>query len=70
MLESSSEKPLKLGIKIEKPVDVGIHAIYILFLFFSFLLIGLTIWLLVLEYLGESPPTWLRALLENFALTF
>ncbi len=65
-----SGKTLKLGIKIEKPSIIQIHPIYPILLFLSLALIGLTGWLLVWEFLGEPPPPWLRALLDNFVLMF
>ena len=64
-----SDKTMKLGIKIEKPVDIKMHPIFPLMLILSFVLIGATLWLLSLEYLGEPPASWLRTLLENFVLT-
>ena len=58
----------RLGIKIEKPLDVKIHFIFPMLLVISFVLIGATLWLLGLEYLGQPPVGWLRSFLENFVL--
>ena len=63
MEQSASEKPIRLGIKIEKPSDVKIKAIYPFLLSLSLVLIAATAWLLALEYLGKPPVAWLRALL-------
>ncbi len=64
----AENKPMKLGIKIEKPLDIKIHLIFPILLIFSFIFIGGTLWLLSIEYLGAAPPVWLRSVLENFAL--
>jgi len=68
-MEPTTEKPIKLGIKIEKPLDIKIHPIFPVLLVLSLFLIGGTGWLLVSEYMGIPPASWLRALLENFVLT-
>ena len=69
MTETPVEKSVRLGIKIEKPSDIKIHVIFPLLLLISLVLIGGTLWLLSLEYLGRPPDNWLRSLLENFVLT-
>lgn len=68
-MELSAGKPAKPGIKIQKPIDIKIHPIYILMAVISFIAIGFTVWLLVYEYLGMPTPAWLRSLLEDFVLT-
>lgn len=66
----SSEKPVKVGVRIEKPATANIHPTYPFLIWLSLALIGLTVWLLVLEHLGEPPPMWLRRFLETFRLMF
>ena len=68
--EPIENKPIKLGIKIEKPIDAKIHPIFPLLLMVSFVFIGGTLWLLSLEYFGEPPAAWLRSMLENLVLAF
>ncbi len=69
MAEMPSDPISKVGIRIEKPIDIQIHSIYPILVTLSILLIVATAWLLISEYLGEAPPMWLRSLLEDFALT-
>ena len=68
-MEPADLKPIKLGVKIERPSFVSIHALYPILAGLAFLLIGATLWLLALEYLGEPPPVWLKALLNDFVLS-
>ena len=69
MTAMPGEQPVKLGIKIAKPIEEKTHPFFGMLAVLAFLLIGATIWLLSLEYLGEPPPKWLKIILENFALT-
>lgn len=63
------EKPIKLGIKIEKPVNIAIHPFFQILAVASFALIGLTLWLLALEYLVEPLPAWISSAFDNLALS-
>ena len=68
-METPIEKPVKLGIKIEKPSEMGLHPVYPFLLLLSFLFILGTSWLLLTEYLDEPLPPWIHSLLNNFILT-
>lgn len=67
-METTHGMPAKVGIKIQKPLEVSIHPIYPILALLSLVLIGATAWLLVTEYLGIPPPAWLRNIFENVIL--
>ncbi|PIQ86276.1 MAG: hypothetical protein COV74_05270 [Candidatus Omnitrophica bacterium CG11_big_fil_rev_8_21_14_0_20_45_26] len=69
MADLSAEKSIKIGLKIAKPQVINIHPIYVLMAAMSFALIGLTLWLLVLEYMGQPPFPWLRSFVEDLTLS-
>ena len=69
-IEPTKEIPVKLGIKIEKPVSIPIHPVFPILLIVAFVLIGGTLWLLSLEYLGQAPAGWLRSAFDNLVLAF
>ena len=69
-IDPVQETPAKLGIKIEKPSSIPINAIFPILLIISFVLVGGTLCLLSFEYLGQTPPTWLRSIFDNLILAF
>ena len=50
----------KVGIKIERPTPEKINPLFFVLLLASLILIGFMIWLLVLEWLGQPLPSFLR----------
>ena len=65
-IEKPLAKPLKLGLKIEKPSEEKLHPFFLTLLVISGCLIAMTFWMLVLEYFGEPLPEWLQFFLDNF----
>ncbi|MBI4395235.1 MAG: hypothetical protein HY583_03450 [Candidatus Omnitrophica bacterium] len=55
-----SETPAKLGVRIERPAPEKIGSFYLFLVVLSFFLIAFTVWLLALEWSGQSLPSYLR----------
>ncbi|MBI1978063.1 MAG: hypothetical protein HYS55_04860 [Candidatus Omnitrophica bacterium] len=50
----------KLGVKIERPNPESIGLFFIFLAVLSLMLIGFSLWLLVLEWLGQPLPGFLK----------
>ncbi len=67
-MEAPGEKPIRLGIQIEKPQHQSVHGLLYFFLIVSFLFVLCTIWLLTLEYFERPLPTWMQGFLSSMLL--
>ena len=54
------EIPAKVGVRIERPTPEKVNPFYLILLLFSFFLIAVTVWLLILEWTGEPFPAFLK----------
>lgn len=56
----SQEITEKLGVKIERPNPESVGVFFIFLTILSLLLIAFSLWLLVLEWLGQPLPGFLK----------
>ncbi|OGW88592.1 MAG: hypothetical protein A3A73_04050 [Omnitrophica bacterium RIFCSPLOWO2_01_FULL_50_24] len=55
----------KLGIKIERPMSERLGFFYYFLVIVSFLFMGFTVWLLVIEWTGMPFPEVFRSLIPS-----
>jgi len=69
-VQENQGKEMKTGIRIAQPLSREISWFYQCLLLFSFVFITVTITFLVLEYLNQPLPLWLREMMNLLTSAF